>query len=373
MRCFERRLRYLLDRLGLPAHPRHLWGAYLLEVAGADLEEGTWLPTGAWAGRASVTWPNDPVERLGVVGSLPDWVAALWWPKYGAEAEALARALNEPGPITLRVRADVSEGLVAAKAALSADFEARGHTVTPGRWCATALRLSGPRKPDLRGHPAWRAGGFEVQDEGSQLIAAAVGARPGETVVDLCAGSGGKTLALADAMRGRGRLVAADIHPGRLADLRGRVRARGLSVEVVQLAPDGAAPEGALPQGADAVLVDAPCSALGTWRRGPDRRWRTAPEEVAALVPMQGRLLDRALGLLRPGGRLVYATCTLGTAENESVADAFEARADVEPAPLAGFGSRCRLELRPDRHGTDGFFMAAWTAGESEASTTCSA
>jgi 16S rRNA (cytosine967-C5)-methyltransferase len=207
---------------------------------------------------------------------------------------------------------------------------------------------------------AHRDGLFEVQDEGSQLLGAAVGARPGESVLDLCAGAGGKTLLLAADVGAGGRVHAADPDGERLVRLRSRAERAGAAGIV---AVHGAAPPADL--SVDRVLVDAPCSELGALRRGPDVRWRLDPAGFAALPALQLGILARGAGHVRPGGTLVYATCTFRRAEDEDVALAFEAahprfaRAApaVDPAVLTPEGF---LRTFPHRHGTDGFFAARW-------------
>lgn len=358
VRCHARRLEHQLTQVGLPLTATFAWAAYRVTVlheppaeVAADLEQPGIV--GPLARLDAAPWPEDPVARLAVQRSLPTWIARRWASRYGLEAaDALAVALSEPGPITLRA-ARRRGGRGALARALAAD----GVKTRPGRLAEEALSAE---RFDIRGHPAFVAGDFEVQDEGSQLVAAAVEARPGERVLDLCAGAGGKTLALADHMDDRGELFAADVDPARLADLKGRIRQRGLrSVEILD------ARRRPPPKGMDLALVDAPCSALGTWRRGPDRRWHVLEAQIPAFAELQLRLLRDAAACLRPGGRLVYATCTLLEAENEAVARAFgAAEPRFEPAPVlpATFGGATEIELRPDRHGTDGFFIAAWRA-----------
>jgi 16S rRNA (cytosine967-C5)-methyltransferase len=372
VRCFEARLRHLLAGVGLEPSPGALWAAYRVDQLGEPPAACAHLAPPRALGRlAEVPFPTAPAERLAALRSLPVWIAEAWLASLGPEgADALAAAMNRPGPVTARVR---RRGRAAAEARrdLAARLGARGQATTLGRLAPTALRLepSGDAKPDVRGSPEWRAGDFEIQDEGSQLVAEAVEAGPGMTVLDLCAGAGGKTLALADAMDDRGHVVAADVDPARLADLRGRAgRLRLRAVEALRLDED---PERAclqlersLPEGADRVLVDAPCSSLGTLRRGPHRKWAVDPGDIPALAERQLTLLELGARCLAPGGRLVYATCTLGTDENGPVADRLGARyPDLRPAsPLPRLAPDPTLTLRPDLHGTDGFFIAAWHA-----------
>lgn len=286
------------------------------------------------------------VEALAFRRSLPQWIAARWIEIFGpTRADRLAAAMNEPGPVSIRtnlLRTSVTE--------LVRRLEAERVAVSAGRLAPHSLTLHG--RPNVTALDAWRAALFEVQDEGSQLIVEAVKAREGELVVDLCAGAGGKTLALAAAMADRGRLVAVEPDPRRVADLRGRVRRAGASC--VEIRAGDATEERLLDdleESADAVLVDAPCSELGTLRRGPDARWRISPAAPARWSLLQRRLLSRAASLVKPGGRLVYATCSLDPTENEEVADTLSS---------ANFEQESRRTLAPDVEGTDGFFLAVW-------------
>jgi 16S rRNA (cytosine967-C5)-methyltransferase len=213
---------------------------------------------------------------------------------------------------------------------------------------------------------------FEVQDEGSQLIALACGARPGQIVVDACAGAGGKALALASEMKNKGRLVACDRDARRLDEMRPRARRAGVHNWEARGVPEGPAGEARiadLSAGADAVLVDAPCSGLGALRRNPDARWRLDEAEVDSFPPRQLAILARYSKLVKRGGRLVYATCSINRRENEDVRAAFLAShphfAPLEPTALLGdalaekVGAHADdVQLFPHRHGTDGFYIA---------------
>ena len=215
---------------------------------------------------------------------------------------------------------------------------------------------------------AFQTGRIEVQDSGSQLCCLALAARPGETVIDLCAGAGGKTLALAAAMDNRGRLIAADTDRGRLSRLPPRAaRAGAPGVETRLLNPGREAEMLAdLAGQADAVLVDAPCSGTGTWRRNPEVRWRLNAAELARLAALQLRLLDLAAGLVRPGGRLIYVTCSLLDAEGADQAEAFLTRHPdwraQRPDLPAGTARGCGLRLSPAHDQTDGFFIACFVS-----------
>jgi 16S rRNA (cytosine967-C5)-methyltransferase len=316
----------------------------------ALLRDLSQLPEERAAGLAGLEPPLPPrlpaPPRIADRWSYPDWIEAVLLREAGAEAEALASAMCAPGPICLRANLARVD-----RDALAHLLEAEGVSTRPGRLAAGALVVTSGR-PNLLGLQAYREGLFEVQDEASQLVAGLVRAQPGETVLDYCAGAGGKTLALAAAMGGQGRLVAWDTDAGRLRRLRERARRAGAQVEIGR------------DVGADAVLVDAPCSELGTLRRGPDVRFRL-PEENAARFPvLQREVLEEALRRVRPGGRLVYATCTLRREENEEVALALE-RDHPElrrmppdlPSDLVRDGF---LRTWPHLHDLDGFFAASW-------------
>jgi 16S rRNA (cytosine967-C5)-methyltransferase len=344
---WRRRLRWHLG--ARPETPRLLLALLLRDLADrADAPGLAGLPPDA------LPPPRPPPTGLADRWSLPDWLAAELLAAAGEEAGALAEALCLPGPLFLRVNT-----LRATREALAARLAGEGIPTRPGRLATTCLQVVGPR-PNLLGLDAWREGWLEVQDEGSQLLAEALGARPGEAVLDRCAGAGGKALALAAAVGRGGRVHCCDLDEARLRRLATRARRAGAS-DLVAL--HGAAPPADLL--VDRALVDAPCSELGPLRRGPDLRWRLEPAAFAALPAIQGALLAEAAGRVRPGGRLLYATCTFRRAENEGVALAFEAahpgwRRIRPEAPAAVLGPDGFLRAMPHRHGTDGFFAAAW-------------
>lgn len=283
---------------------------------------------------AAVAWPADPALRLAAERSFPPWLARRLVRDLGpAEADAFCAASNERGPTTLRANAART-----TRDALAARLRDEGVATERGTLAPHALRVLG--RANLFGSPAWREGLFEVQDEGSQLVAA-IAEAPGGEVLDLCAGAGGKTLALAASAR---VVHAHDPDRAKLRDLGVRVARAGLgNVHVV--------PPGEPLPGADAVLVDAPCSAVGALRRGPDARWRLSDEGCDRLPELQRTLLAQGAAQVRPGGRLVYATCTVLRAENEAVAESLDA---------PGFALEATRLLLPHRDGCDGFFIAAW-------------
>jgi len=289
---------------------------------------------------------NEPIAEGGIA---PDWLVQRLSASEisGKEAEALlSRA-----PLDLRVNA-----LKAERATLAIP-EASNPTDAPH-----GLRLA-PGTP-VEQWDAYREGLIEVQDTGSQLACLAVGAQPGETVVDLCAGGGGKTLALAAAMENLGRLVASDTDRGRLSRLTPRAERAGASnIETRLLNPNRERDALAdLIGTVDAVLIDAPCSGTGTWRRNPEARWRLDEAELGRLVKIQAHLLDLASELVRPGGRLIYVTCSLLDEEGAGQFAAFLDRHDgwqaAMPEGPAGRPRGNGLRLTPFHDGTDGFFIA---------------
>ncbi|RCX08990.1 RsmB/NOP family class I SAM-dependent RNA methyltransferase [Extensimonas vulgaris] len=305
--------------------------------------------------------------------NLPEWIAQPLKAQLGAEFWPLAQSLLQTAPLDLRVNV-LKEKREQVQAELAqAAIES---VVTP--YSPWGLRVQG--KPVLARLPAFERGAFEVQDEGSQLLALLLDARRGEMVVDFCAGAGGKTLALGAAMRNTGRLYAFDVSAHRLEALKPRLARSGLSnVHPVAIAHERDERIKRLAGKIDRVLVDAPCSGLGTLRRNPDLKWRQSPQSVQELTLKQTAILASAARLLKPGGRLVYATCSLLREENEAIAEAFGA-AHPEFAPLdtgelleqlklaqgralcsGGATGSAYLRLWPHKHQTDGFFAAVWT------------
>lgn len=312
---------------------------------------------------ALVGCPLDtPEQPEAVRHEIPAWLAPALLPLGGHEVAAL----NEPAPLTLRVNT-LKVDREGARVALLAG----GVTAEPSPFSPIGLLVQG--RPALEAHAAYRDGLIEVQDEGSQLAALLVDARPGMTVIDFCAGAGGKTLALAAALGGEGRVLACDADGERLRRMAPRLRRAGVAdVEwhVLAGADDPWLREHA--GAADRVLVDAPCSGSGAWRRAPEAKWQLTEEALAARIAAGRAILGQAAGLVRPGGRLVYVTCSLLARENAAQVEWLVAThpvfallpmdaiwAEAVGGPYPGEGAGPTLTLTPARHGTDGFFIAA--------------
>ena len=288
-------------------------------------------------------------ERPARGGIAPEWLEERLAASdiAGDEAESL---LNR-APLDLRVNA-----LKTSRAAINLP--------EPGEQLAAPQALRFPAGTPVETWPAFAQGLIEVQDHGSQLACEAVGARPGETVIDLCAGAGGKTLALAAAMANEGELIAADTDRGRLSRLAPRARRAGAAIAHTLLLDTGREVEQLRPWrgGADRVLVDAPCSGTGTWRRNPEARWRLTPRELEKLTALQARLLDIAAGLVKPGGVLIYVVCSLLDEEGAGQVESLLARqegwqAETPELPL-GRPRGSGIRLTPIQDNTDGFFIA---------------
>ncbi len=307
---------------------------------------------------------TDPLAHLVHALSLPEWIARRWLEALGPEAAAaLARAANETPPLTAR-----ANRLLTTRDALLAELATRWADVQPARYAPLALSLG--HGVDPGSDPAFREGRFTIQDEASQLVVLLLDPQPGERVLDLCAAPGAKTTGIAECVGASGLVVACDRNQRRL-DLVGRATRR-LGLANVHLAQaDGTQPLGALPGAPFArVLVDAPCSGLGTLRRNPDARWRLRPEDAATLAVTQRALLENAAREVIPGGTLVYSTCTLLSEENEAVVASFLAQhPEFSLTPRAALPEAVRpfveadgfMRTWPQRHGTDGFFAARFT------------
>jgi 16S rRNA (cytosine967-C5)-methyltransferase len=293
----------------------------------------------------------------------PAWLDPHLRAVFGGELGRELAALSGPAALDLRVNTLKGERLE-AKLALEADGVAAEET----RYSPLGLRVV--ERIPLASLDAFRDGLVEVQDEGSQLAALLADARPGMRVVDFCAGAGGKTLALAAAMHNRGHLIACDISETRLERATQRLRRAGISI-VQRKALTSERDKWVKRHAAsfERVFIDAPCTGTGTWRRNPDAKWRLVPQDLAELTALQAAILESAARLVKPGGRLVYATCSVLREENEAQIERFLAASPgfaLLPAPaiwretaggkMPAAGEM--LRLTPARHGTDGFFVA---------------
>ena len=293
---------------------------------------------------------------------LPDWLYNRLESQFGAdEVVPLAAALNQAAPLDLRANT-----LKMSRDTLLEKLSAEGIAATAGALSPWAIRLRD--KPALAKHPLFLEGAFEVQDEGSQLLGLLLEPKRGEMVVDFCAGAGGKTLLLGAMMRNTGRLYAFDVSDKRLANLKPRLARSGLSnVHPGRIEHERDQKVKRLAGKCDRVLVDAPCSGLGTLRRNPDLKWRQSEASVAELTQKQAAILEAAARLLKPGGRLVYATCSLLAEENDAIVQAFlGANPGFRLLPASEILSRQGVEIEgdmlrllPHQYATDGFFAAA--------------
>jgi 16S rRNA (cytosine967-C5)-methyltransferase len=329
-------------------------------------EERAWL-----SGLKALDLETLPFE---VRADLPDWVLERLRARMGDdEALELARGLQRAAPLDLRVNS-----LKAPREAVLDRLEYDQIEAAPGRLSPLGVRLKD--KPALNQHPMFLAGAVEVQDEGSQVLGLLVEPRRGEMVVDFCAGAGAKTLQRGAAMGSTGRLYAFDVSDKRLANLGPRLKRSGLSnVFPQRIAGENDPKVKRLRGKIDRVLVDAPCTGLGTLRRNPDLKVRQTVEGLAELNAKQRAILDAAASLLKPGGRLVYGTCSLLAEENEEIVADFLARhpdfsllpakAVLEKQGVKVAGATDYLHLYPHRHDTDGFFAAILVKAESKAGT----
>ena len=294
--------------------------------------------------------PIAPDEHPAPAGVAPAWLVEKLTASLGPDE---LPALLGRAPLDLRVNR-----LKATREAIMAELP----DAVPGSLSPDALRL--PEGTNVENLPAFNQGRVEVQDEGSQLIAAACEATPGANVVDLCAGAGGKTLALAAAMGGQGHLIACDIDRSRLSRLQPRAERASTNIIELRLLDGGSERQGLADISglADIVLIDAPCSGTGTWRRNPEARWRLTPARLDRLVETQRQVLAIGAALVKPGGRLVYAVCSLLDEEGRAQVETFlKSYSGWEPAdPLsAGRTHGPGRRLTPAHDGTDGFFIAA--------------
>ncbi len=370
------RLDWHLARLGMAPTPRLLLLAQMLlverlqrQVAEANFDGSRYgpPPLDAAERRASAALDArpllDPAMPEGARLNLPDWVLPALSARFGGRLAEEAAALEAEAPLDLRANL-----LKTDRAAAARTLAAEGIATEPTPLSPWGLRL--PSRRPVTGSAAYREGLIEVQDEGSQLIALLAEARPGMRVADYCAGAAGKTLAMAATMGNRGRITACDTSAPRLEGAAKRLRRAGVDNAERHLLAPGDRWAKRRAGSFDRVLVDAPCTGTGTWRRNPDARLRTRPQDLAELAAVQYEILARASELVRPGGRLVYATCSLLPQENEEQMDRFLARSPgfapvplerLWPGLLPGVALPCVgpwMSLSPGANGTDGFFCA---------------
>ncbi|HEV7855803.1 MAG TPA: RsmB/NOP family class I SAM-dependent RNA methyltransferase [Herminiimonas sp.] len=335
----------------------------LADAVGVDALGGLTEEETEWLNRVMLI--DRTLLPASLAANLPQWLFDKLVTRDGEAATlALSHAMNQPAPLDLRVNAikatreDVMTELAQAPILCEA---------TP--FAPLGIRVI--KKPALQNMPLFKNGSIEVQDEGSQLLSQIVGAKRGEMVVDFCAGAGGKTLSLGASMRNTGRLYAFDISDKRLAKLKPRLARSGLSnVHPVLIAHENDAKVKRLAGKIDRVLVDAPCSGLGTLRRNPDVKWRQSPQSIVELNEKQASILSGAARLVKAGGRLVYATCSILDEENEAIVEQFLAsHEDFTLEPMSEILAEQKIDLQmekylklsPLQHQTDGFFAAVLT------------
>ncbi len=366
-------LEWRLEQAGLAVDPRTLvLGALVLMEARplADLRE--WLngerhcaaPLSEPERRALATLEGQPLVTDAMPEAarynFPDWMGPSLKAALGDAFVPALEAMAQEAPVDLRVNT-----LRTTREALLQQLREAGYEPEPLSFVPHGIRLH--KRGAVFTLPAFRDGAFEMQDAGSQLAASLVQAKPGDKVVDFCAGAGGKTLALAAAMQNRGRILAWDVNAKRLAQMPKRLARAGVhNVQIRVLASENDAFVKRHKATADWVLIDAPCTGSGTWRRSPDLKWRTAPKDLQELTVVQASILSSAARLVKPGGHLVYVTCSMFDEENRQQAEAFlAAHKDFAIAPLpllaqSVTGEAEYLRLWPHRHETDGFFAAVF-------------
>lgn len=326
--------------------------AAMLGFAGAEAPE--LLALFGESGHAPA--PIDDSEPSAESGLAPKWLFERLRERFGETTDTEVKALLGRAPLDLRVNT-----LIASRD----DAFDWPVPVAPTPFAPNGLRASEPF--NVEQHPLFIGGAVEIQDEGSQLACLATMVKPGMTVIDLCAGAGGKSLAMAAAMRNDGKLIAADTNRDRIQRLPPRADRAGVSIIETLLLDPGKELEKLADhiRRADVVLVDAPCSGTGTWRRNPEARWRLTPERLTRLTALQARLLEIGAALVKPGGRLVYVVCSLLPEEGDAQIDRFlKANPAWAPAPFSlpvEQDRPGRAVLSPARHGTDGFFIAGMT------------
>jgi 16S rRNA (cytosine967-C5)-methyltransferase len=354
--------RYRLLEAGGARSPRELVLGFLARCAGRNLKELEPLSPQQRAVVSALKALREDTLPPAVQAEFPDWLAERVGAAYGeAEMLAIGRGMQTPAPLDLRVNT-----LKMTRDAVLEQLRADGIAGEPTARSPVGIRLED--KPAINQHPLFLEGAIEVQDEGSQLLGYLLAPRRGDMVVDFCAGAGGKTLHLGALMRSLGRLYAFDVSARRIAQLKPRLARSGLSnVHPQRIDSENDARVKRLVAKVDRVLVDAPCSGTGTLRRNPDLKWRQSPRSVSELTAKQAAILASAERLVKPGGRLVYATCSLLPEENDGIVEDFLARHPEFAVLPAEAVLRSQdivvdtspfLRLFPHRHVTDGFFAA---------------
>ena len=308
--------------------------------------------------------PEDAVKRLGILHSFPDWMIEIWLEQLGIEeTEQLCAWFNQPPAIDLRVN-PLKTSIDEVELALVAV----GVAVSRVPHLPQALRLTGG-SGSIQQLPGFREGWWTVQDSSAQLVTYLLDPQPGEVAIDVCAAPGGKTTHIAELMEDRGKIWACDRAVKRLRQL--EENAGRLQLKSISICPGDSRSFSQFDQAADRVLLDAPCSGLGTLHKRPDIRWRQTPKKIEELSGLQRELLDRAATWVKPGGILVYATCTLNRLENEEVIQSFldchpnwQIQLPSSNSPTASFvTSKGWIKVWPHQHQMDGFFMVKLKKG----------
>jgi 16S rRNA (cytosine967-C5)-methyltransferase len=293
-----------------------------------------------------------------ISGNFPEWLSTHLQRRFGDDLLVEMTAMNERAAIDLRVNT-----LMTNQEDVLSALAAEGFEAGPGKYSATGVRLNDRKR--VTGSDLFKTGKVEIQDEAAQLCSALVAAEPGQTVLDACAGAGGKALALAADMQNKGHIEAWDVDDRRLDRLLPRLERAGVKiVSARKVRADGSDIYPDYQQAFDRVLVDAPCSGTGTWRRNPETKWRLTPETLDHNVARQAKILNRAAELVKPGGRLIYATCSVLDCEGADQVHAFlSLQPDFSVLPASDVLAEVPVEddflrLSPHAHGTDGFFVA---------------
>ena len=358
------RHRLFLEHIIDSATPRSLLLAYLVRFQGVDLNQ-----LKGWASESEIKWLSSitaikmDAQPMAIQAEFPEWlIEKLRHSMNDADILKLGLSLQNPAPLDLRVNTFLTKREHVLDTLLKDGIQAEAMSISP---CGIRLH----EKPAINRHPLFLSGKIEVQDEGSQLMGYLLAPRRGEMVVDFCAGAGGKTLLLGTLMHSKGRLYAFEVNEKRLNNLKPRLKRSGLSnVHIQRITNENDIKVKRLSRKIDRVLVDAPCSGFGTLRRNPDLKWRQSPQSIAELRKKQAAILSAAAALLKPGGRLVYVTCSFLSEENQEIVEEFKSKNSefnilncselmTEQGITVNTGKY--LQLSPYEHQTDGFFAAA--------------